>query len=245
MFDRPIVIYSNYCTFSQSFMQALSEVPEIFEAFIRLCIDVDVNTGKRPDIFFIIQEQLQQKITKVPTVILNGGNLILSGSEAFSWLKSVLTSQAQKPREPDAFAPNEMVGLSDSYSKFGSNDMNDATEKSFVFLNRQLENIPTPEDDHVKITQQDYQRMQDERDSVGVTQQQQQPNSFPVRPQMHQQMQRQREVFHSGHNNSQKKGKNLDSKLEQLIMERNNLPPPANELRQNQPRPQFQQQRPF
>lgn len=240
MFERPIVIYSNYCTYSQSFMQALSESPDIFEAFIRLCIDVDINTGKRPDIFFIIQEQLQKRITKVPTIIINGGNVVLSGSEAFSWLNSVLTQNKNTPKEPDAFAPNEMVGLSDSYSKFGSNDMNDATEKSFVFLNRQTESIPTPEDDHVKITQQDYQKIQNERDSVNMPQQQ---NSFPMLPQMQQQMPRHRENFQ---NAPQRKEKDLDKKLEQLIMERNNVQPPPNNLRQPQNRqPQYSQQNPF
>lgn len=240
MFERPIVIYSNYCTYSHSFMQELSEIPEVFDAFIRLCIDVDVNTGKRPDIFFIIQEQLQSKITKVPTIIINGGDVILSGSEAFGWLKALLEQNSTRNSEPDAFAPNEMMGLSDSYSKFGSNDMNDATDKSFVFLNRQLETIPTPEDDQVKITQQDYQRIQDERDSVAVPSQQaqqaqqaRQPNSFPMMPQMQQQMPRQIEKFN---NTPQRKEKDLDKKLEQLIMERNNIQPPQNALRQSSQR---------
>lgn len=244
MFERPIVIYSNYCTYSQSFMQKLSDSPEIFEAFIRICIDVDINSGKRPDIFFVIQEALQKRITKVPTIIIQGGNLVLSGSEAFSWLKSVLTETQESSKEPDAFAPNEMVGLSDSYSKFGSNDMNDATEKSFVFLNRQLDSIPTPEDDHVKITQQDYQKIQDERDSFNLpsqSQQSQKPNSFPVMPQMQQQMTRPRENFQ---NAPQRKEKDLDKKLEQLIMERNNVQPPPNDFRQTNARQQHQQ-RPF
>lgn len=235
MFERPIVIYSNYCTYSQSFMQALSELPDIFDSFIRLCIDVDINTGKRPDIFFVIQEQLQKRITKVPTIIINGGNVVLAGSEAFSWLQSVLAQSEHNTKEPDAFAPNEMVGLSDSYSKFGSNDMNDATEKSFVFLNRQMESISTPADDNVKITQQDYQKIQNERDSLNMPQQ---PNSFPVLPQMQQQMPRHRETFQ---NAPQRKEKDLDKKLEQLIMERNNVQPPPNNLRQPQHRQQQQQ----
>lgn len=237
MFERPIVIYSNYCTYSQSFMQALSEQPDIFESFIRLCIDVDISTGKRPDVFYIIQEQLQKRITKVPTVIINGGNVVLAGSEAFAWLSSII-NESSKVNEPGAFAPNEMLGLSDSYSRFGSNDMTDASEKSFVFLNRQLDNIQTPDDDHVKITQQDYQRMQNERDSIGLPQQSgppQQPNSFPVMPQKQQQMTRQLESFQNG---PQKKEKDLDKKLEQLIMERNNIQPPQNSLRP----PQTQQQ---
>lgn len=232
MFEKPIVIYSNYCTYSQAFMQSLSNVPDLFDVFVRLCIDVDINTNKRPDIFYIIQEELQTKITKVPTIILNGGKVILSGSEAFSWLKSVVSEESSKQNEPDAFAPNEMMGLSDSYSKFGSSDMTDASEKSFVFLNKKLDSIPTPEDDHVKITQQDYQRLQSERDTPFNQEQQHpsQPNSFPVRQQRQQMMSQplnNRETFT---NKMQRKDKDLDQKLEQLIMERNNISPPQNLL---------------
>ena len=40
MFDRPILIYSDYCMHSTNFLNTLAKNPELFNAFIRIQIRV-------------------------------------------------------------------------------------------------------------------------------------------------------------------------------------------------------------
>jgi len=51
MFEKPIVIYSDYCVYSKNFIQTLMKYPELYESFIRMNIDVDASTKKRPKAF--------------------------------------------------------------------------------------------------------------------------------------------------------------------------------------------------
>jgi hypothetical protein len=137
MFDRPILIFSDYCIHSKNFLQILIKHPDLFNAFIRINIDVDPQTKQRPTVFYKIQEELNRKITKVPTIIVNEkteqGNqvFILSDKEAFKWLD--YKTKPQREEGYIGFNLNEMGSFSDGYSKFGSTDLNDANEQNFKF----------------------------------------------------------------------------------------------------------------
>jgi hypothetical protein len=137
MFDRPILIYSDYCIHSKNFLQILIKHPDLFKAFIRLNIDVNPQTKTRPQAFFKIQQELNKKITKVPTIIVSEKTeqgmqvFVLSDKEAFKWLD--FKTKPQREEGYQGFNPNEMGSFSDGYSKFGSTDLCDATEQNFKF----------------------------------------------------------------------------------------------------------------
>lgn len=201
LFEKPILFYSNYCVHSKDLLSQLKEKPQLFDNTVRVCIDVNPDTRKRPEIFYVIQDSLQLRITQVPTMISSGGEDILVGNDIFLWIKSM----TEKRTDLTPFNPNEMMGLSDTYSSFGSESMNDASSKSYCFLSRELESINTPEETQGKVTQQDLQRMQNERESFKVDVQ-----TVPAdtRPQQAQLQPRTRHV-------------ELDKRLEQLMQERN------------------------
>lgn len=151
MFSQPILIYSNHCAFSGKFIGLLSRFSNIFKDFVKINIDIDSNGKRNPD-FYNIQQALQVKISEVPTIIVNNNNenYVLSGEEAFKWLEYQIKSnsiQAQPkktPSELSGFNVNEMGAFSDQYSNFGSNDLHDAKDQSFVFIGKQYESITTP-----------------------------------------------------------------------------------------------------
>ena len=87
MFDRPILLYSEYCIHSTNFINTLMKHQELYEDFIRISIDVDTNTRQRPKIFYDIQNELNTKIIEVPTVMTPGPEYVLAGSDAFDWLE--------------------------------------------------------------------------------------------------------------------------------------------------------------
>ena len=107
MFERPILLFSDYCIHSTNFINALMKHPEIYEEFIRVNIDVNPSTKKRADIFYTVQEQLQHKITEVPTIVINKGEYVLAGAEAFKWLEH-MTQKEELENELTPFNPIEM-----------------------------------------------------------------------------------------------------------------------------------------
>jgi hypothetical protein len=133
LFERPILIYSDYCPHSDNFIKILMRHPNLFKDFIRMNIDVNPETKKRPQIFYQIQQELNQKITKVPTIIVNENSqlYILSDKDAFKWLDYKTKPKREESLTP--FNPNEMGSFSDMYSKFGSTELNDATEQNYKF----------------------------------------------------------------------------------------------------------------
>jgi len=152
MFERPILIYSNYCPHSQKFINSLIKVPQLFESFVRINIDVNPETNSRNPIFYEIQDVLKFKITDVPTIIVDNGNYVLFGEEAFKWLDYSINRGTTNIKDDtsstlEGFNSVEMGSFSDMYSKFGSSDMNDATDQSFQFLNRTSIKIETPPED--------------------------------------------------------------------------------------------------
>lgn len=161
MFERPILIYSDYCIHSTNFINELMKTPEIFDTFIRLNIDADPNTRLRPQIFYEIQEKLNYKIVEIPTIIVENAEYILTGVNAFEWL----SYQQEQQKELTPFNPIEMGAFSDSYSSYGSNDLNAAREQSFKFLDKVDEKINTPQELASSISKDEYSNKQKERES--------------------------------------------------------------------------------
>lgn len=134
MFEKPIVIYSDYCVYSKNFLQTLMKYPDLFNSFIRMNIDVDAKTKQRPKAFYQIQQILDVKITKVPTLITPNAQYILSDVEAFKWLEYQVKLLTDTSGELQPFNPNEMGSFSDNYANYGSTDLCDAKEQSFKFF---------------------------------------------------------------------------------------------------------------
>ena len=138
-FERPILIYSDYCIHSKNFLQSLMKHPDIYNMFIRMNIDVNPQTKQRPRVFYQIQEQLNKKIVRVPTIIVKNKSeiLLLSDKDSFKWLDFQIESKKENVGIK-GFNLNEMGSFSDGYSKFIENGnesthINDANEQSFKF----------------------------------------------------------------------------------------------------------------
>lgn len=142
MFDRPILVFSEYCIHSKNFLQILIKHPDLFQDFIRINVDVNPHTKQRSPVFYQLQEQLDRKIAKVPTIIVREETekgmqvFVLSDKEAFKWLD--FKTKPTREEGCVGFNHNEMGSFSDGYSKFGSTDLNDATEQNFKFFQRDL-----------------------------------------------------------------------------------------------------------
>lgn len=219
MFERPILFYSNYCIHSTNFINSLMKHLEIYESFIRVNIDVDPQTKRRPQAFYEVQSVLNIKISEIPTIIVDNGQYVLTGKEAFKWLKHQV-EEIEASRELTPFNPVEMGSFSDSYSNYGSNDMNDATQQSFKFLNSQDEKINTPQETSDKMSKEEYTRRQSERE-----------NYINVTPQQVQQKQ-----FNRSYNSNKRGGKmsekqkDFDQKYQQMLMERESLDLPNQKI---------------
>jgi len=216
MFERPILFYSDYCIHSTNFINALMKHQDIFDAFIRVNIDVDQNTKKRPDIFYTVQNTLKYKITEVPTIVIMGGEYILSGVEAFKWLESQIKSD--EPEELTGFNSIEMGSFSDSYSSYGSKGLNDdVKEQTFKFIGKPDAKIHTPEETGGNISSEEYNLKQRERENFGPTNSSSSQNMFQAPP-----MNLDRSLFTNNANVSQKQ-KDLDHRYQQMLADRQNL----------------------
>lgn len=159
-------IYSDYCQHCNNFINALNKHPILYESMIRINIDVDPKTKQRPSLFYDIQNQLQFKIEEVPTIVINNGEYVLSGIEAFKWLEFELKQISQK--ELAGFNSIEMGSFSDTYATYGSNDLHDARDQSFQFLHRPSEKIDTPPEDANNVSNNDISKKQQERDNLNI-----------------------------------------------------------------------------
>lgn len=162
MFQSPILIYSDYCNYCATFITALTKHPDIVDSFVNVNIDVDPQTQQRPRVFYEIQNALQHKISRVPTIIVDEGSYVLTGEDAFKWLEYEVKKRNESSLTP--FNPNEMGSFSDQYSKFGSTDLHDATDQSFKFLSKTNDKIYTPEES--SIERKDLSSLQKERESL-------------------------------------------------------------------------------
>lgn len=165
MFQSPILVYSEYCNYCATFINALVKHPKIFESFVKINIDPESSTKQRPHIFYEIQNTLNHKISRVPTIIIENGNYVLTGEEAFKWLEFEIKKSNESILSP--FNPNEMGSFSDQYSKFGSTELHDASEQTFKFLSNQNDKIHTP--DETSIEKRDLNSQQKERESFDNT----------------------------------------------------------------------------
>ena len=162
MFERPILIYSDYCNYSLQFNQILEKYPSLFETFVKICVDADVKTQQRPSVLYDIQYTLGQAIKEVPTIIIKNGEYVLSGEEAFKWLEYTINENNKK--ELQGFNPNEMGAFSDSYASLAAQGLHDATEQTFKFINTPHEKIKTPPED-IAVKGLDLEQKQRERDA--------------------------------------------------------------------------------
>lgn len=214
MFERPILFYSEYCVHSTNFLNILMKHPDLYNEFIRICIDVEPQTKQRPHIFYQIQQELDIKITEVPSVITPGPDYLLAGNDAFDWLHS----QTENNKEEDClegFNPVEMGSFSDSYSTYGSSDLYDAKEQSFKFIGKPDDKIETPPETS-NVSKDDYARKQHERetfDNVQNTQRKNQTNKGNKNNQTNQ--------MNTGFTNKgSDKQKDLDRRYQEMMAER-------------------------
>ena len=223
MFERPILFYSNYCIHSTNFINSLIKHLEIYESFIRINIDVDPETKRRPEAFYEIQTTLNIKISEIPTIIVDNGKYVLTGKEAFKWLKHQI-DKIEAERELTPFNPIEMGAFSDTYSNYGSNDINNAKQQSFKFLNNPDEKINTPQESSDKISKDDYTKRQSERENFS--------NIIPQNQKVSSPQQIQQKQFNKSYTSSKRGGKmsekqkDFDQRYQQMMMEREALEPP-------------------
>lgn len=204
MFDRPILFYSDYCIHSTNFLNALAKSQDLFNAFIRINIDADPNTRTRPPIFYEIQQVLNYKIEEIPTVITPGPEKVLTGNGAFEWLEFQI-DQCKPAEDLQGFNPIEMGSFSDSYSTYGSTDLNNARDQCFRFIDKPEQRIDTPAETS-SISKDDYSNKQKERENFdNVHSATQQPNKFVNKMQ------------------ATDKQKDIESKYQQMMFDRKNL----------------------
>lgn len=227
MFNKPILFYSDYCVHSTNFINVLMKHEELFNYFIRVNIDVDSKTKKRPDIFYTVQKTLQFKITEVPTIIVENGEYILSGKEAFSWLEAQL-NDVEKMEDLSGFNPIEMGSFSDSYSSYGNNSMHDnAKQQSFKFIGEPDLKINTPQETSEHVSSEEYNQKIKQRESNFTNK----GNSSMFTEQMNinsgQKMNLDRSMFTNvcgrDNNGLSKKQKDLDMRYQQMLAERERM----------------------
>jgi hypothetical protein len=187
--------------------------PDLYEAFIRISIDVDPSTKKRPSVFYDIQKELNIKISEVPTLITPGPEYVLSGADAFDWLEQVTSSKKQE--ELQGFNPVEMGSFSDSYSNYGSSDLYDAREQSFKFIGKPDEKIETPPETS-SVSKDEFAKKQHERETFDNV------NSKPnfSKQTSFNPMMNERPGFKNSRGGMSEKQKDFDNKLQQMIAER-------------------------
>ena len=180
---RPILLYSDHCPFSERFLKHLIKYPDIFNKFFIVSIDPEVRTKQRPRIFYELQNLFRVRFTEVPTIIINNGEIILAGCEAFKWLEyNTQNTQNTGNIELKPFSPNEMGRFSDNYSKIDGSGSSmiyeNASEQCFQFLGKEKP-IYTPQDDGGKVTQDDLKRKEYELGKIdNLVKQQPRVNNF-------------------------------------------------------------------
>ena len=245
MTDKPILIYSDHCEFSQNFIKILVQYPDLFNSFIRVNIDIQPNTKSRPKVFYQLQESLNTKITKVPTVITVNGK-ILSDKDAFKWLENTIKEITQ--HQLSGF---EISSLSDNYSEFGSTDICDSKSKNYGIFDKEgiddnylktskgwdpSQNGKTNGflNELEKMSDSDFTTKQSERLSFDTNRQQNQQQNYQqqnYQPQNQQQNQQRKNIDFTSPNfgmvgqlnqslNISQKQKDTDSRLEKLMLER-------------------------
>jgi hypothetical protein len=189
--------------------------PDLYQEFIRISIDVDPSTKRRPNIFYDIQKELNIKISEVPTIITPGPEYILPGADAFDWLEQITSSKKEESLQ--GFNPIEMGSFSDSYSTYGSSDLYDAREQTFKFIGKPDEKIETPPETS-SVSKDEFSRKQQERETFDNV------NSKPkFSKQSFNPMMNERPGFQNSRSGVSEKQRDFDNKLQQMIAERENF----------------------
>ena len=178
IFDKSLIFYSTQCDYSRKFIGTLNKFPAVKANCNLVCIDVDRATRKRHQLFYQVQNILQRKITKVPTLIeyKNETVLMLSGEEAFKWLQYSVKQflKTQKGVDKDGkvvpFTHNEMELITDIYTNCGESKLSDIFKKemqSFKYINCPTKRIITPVDNNVgSVDKSDYERAVKQREQM-------------------------------------------------------------------------------
>lgn len=224
LFQRPILLYSEFCLHSKDFLKELIKFPHVYDAFIRLSIDVDADTNQRPYLFYLIQQRLDTPVSAVPSIIIEEGKYLLTGTEAFQWLDYISKNSGKEPGSSpsiDGFSPLEMGSFSDQYAAYGSTGLNDASEQTFHFITNAHQRIDTPPESST-VQPEDVKKKQFERDhslSFSAPSAKGSPPSFT-------------RTLPKNTSQSSNKVQDMDAKLEQLLKEREaSVPPPSNPFR--------------
>lgn len=147
LLNEPLFFYSSFCQYCAQFAETLHN-NGLENMFRYINIDADPETGCRPELFYRLQSALETKITEVPAVIVEDGQYVLSGEEAFKWLHFTIENKnnvgPKEPQELNAYSAMEMGSFSDPYASVDSNSLHDAKNQSFKFLNAADECIVTP-----------------------------------------------------------------------------------------------------
>ena len=83
--DRPIILYSNYCPHSKNFLQLLLKHQELFDLFIRMNIDVDPSTKKRPQEFYKLEKMIGLSARNWPLPDDRSSRKIVDHVRLFIW----------------------------------------------------------------------------------------------------------------------------------------------------------------
>lgn len=222
-FQQPILLYSKYCEYSNNFVLALRKNIDLYTSFVLINIDADPQSKKRPKVLYDIQKQIGMPIKEVPTIIVENGEYMLSGAEAFKWLDFQLQEIEKKDLEP--YSCLEMGSFSDQYSQYGSSEMNNATDQTYLFINKKYDQIVTPKEDNTSVKDLDYEKKQMERESFG---------NIPKQTSIDNKIKFSMNTFESSHNTnsfdtSNSKGNNkqkeMDLRYKQLLNERDSILP--------------------
>lgn len=179
-----ILVYSKYCKYCLQLINNLEQFPQVGNCLTPLCIDPERKENGSVSIsknFVELQDFLKEKaipqITKVPTIVLSHETQIavLSGSDAFNWLDNIAKNFSQEPEEInekhelqlEGVNPNEMLSFSDSYSMLNSDSV---SNQSYQFIGKQLQSIPTIEeqviDNKEQFCQLKYEELLKERERM-------------------------------------------------------------------------------
>ena len=158
-------------------------------------------------------------LKEVPTIIVENGEYMLSGLEAFKWLDYQMQQLENHQEELQGYNTLEMGSFSDQYSKFGSSELHDATDQTFKFINRKDDSIVTPEEDKKSVKNDALEKKQLERETFG---------NIPKENNINKKISFSKKTFESSSpsfDDSSDKQKDLDVRYKQLLNERDSVLP--------------------
>ncbi len=123
-FEKPIIVYSTYCNYSMQLLEKLSnEYKKIYDKLVRMNIDVNPNTGKRPKIFIDIQTMINYNIDRVPSLILEDGT-VLTDTHIQNWIDIQNSNEIPAISGFDSFTENN------NFSTIGNGNLQSDVFKS-------------------------------------------------------------------------------------------------------------------